>query len=356
MNTLSARYPQLLLNLPFVTLTELPTPLDRAEELGEQLGLDVLWIKRDDLSAPIYGGNKVRKLEYVFADAMAQGCDAVVTFGAVGSNHVLATSIYARQLGLGCYGVLTKQPMTPYIANTLRYHLSLGTHIVPTHYHGSLEAAEQIVAAHPTGPERVYSLTWGGSSWRGTVGFVNAAFELADQLKHAEAPDRIYVACGTMGTAVGLAIGLRLAQLPTEVVAVQVVPYPAVIETGMKELFAETISHLHAIDNEIPLLDDPMQNLTLRTEFLGDGYAERTPECIEAVDLINATEGLHLETTYTGKGLAALVADARSGKLKGKQVAFWNTYNSRPYPKAVATVDTSGLPAELQRYLEPGGG
>jgi len=144
--------------------------------------------------------------------------------------------------------------------------------------------------------------------------------------------------------------------LPTEVVAVQVVPYPAVIETGMKELFAETISHLHAIDNEIPLLDDPMQNLTLRTEFLGDGYAERTPECIEAVDLINATEGLHLETTYTGKGLAALVADARSGKLKGKQVAFWNTYNSRPYPKAVATVDTSGLPAELQRYLEPGGG
>ena len=148
-----------------------------------------------------------------------------------------------------------------------------------------------------------------------------------------------------------MAIGLRLAQLPTEVVAVQVVPYPAVVETGMKDLFTETIGHLHAIDNEIPLLDDPLKNLTLRTEFLGDGYAKRTPECIEAIDLIDKAEGLHLETTYTGKGLAALVADARSGALEGKQVAFWNTYNSRPYPADVANVDTSDLPEELQRYL-----
>lgn len=352
MNTLAARYPKLLLNLPFMTLTELPTPLDRAEELGEELGLETLWIKRDDLTALTYGGNKVRKLEYAFADAQARRCDSVVTFGAAGSNHVLATAIYAQQLGLTCYGVLTEQAVTPYVANTLRYHAKIGTKLVPADgYYGSEETADDIEKRHPTGANKVYRLTWGGSSWRGTVGFVNAAFELADQLKHAEAPDKIYVACGTMGTAVGLAIGLRLAQLPTEVIAVQVVPNPVTTEENLRKLFEETIGELHALDDEIPLLDNPLVNLTLRTEFLGSGYAIPTPECNEAVDLIDRTEGLHLETTYTGKGLAALVSDARSGALQGQQVAFWNTYNSRPYPRGLAKVDTSHLPDSLRQYL-----
>jgi len=353
MNTLAARYPKLLLNLPFLTLTDLPTPLDRAEDLGEKLGLDTLWIKRDDLSASIYGGNKVRKLEYLFADAHGRDCDAVVTFGAVGSNHVLATSIFARQLGLTCYGVLTDQPITPYVGDTLRYHAMVGTQLVlAAGYKDSAEAAEALKSAHPTGADKVYQMTWGGSSWRGTVGFVNAAFELADQLKHAEAPDKIYVACGTMGTAVGLAIGLRLAQLPTEVVAVKVVPDPVTTESNLCKLFEETIGELHAIDNEIPILDEPLSNLTLRTEFLGTGYAEPTPESTEAVDLMTRTEGLILETTYTGKGLAALIDDARSGRLEGKQATFWNTYNSRPHPGELAGVDTTRLPEALQRYLQ----
>lgn len=352
MNTLAARYPKLLLNLPFMTLTELPTPLDRAEELGERLGLATLWIKRDDVSAPIYGGNKVRKLEYVLADAKGRGCDGVLTFGAVGSNHVLATSIYARQVGLSCYGILTEQPVTPYVGDTLRYHATLGTRLATAAgYHGAQEAADTIESEHPGGPGRVYRVTWGGSSWRGTVGFVNAAFELADQLKHAEAPDKIYVACGTMGTAVGLAIGLRLAQLPTEVIAVQVVPEIVMNEANIRGLFEETIAELHAMDDEIPLLDEPMSNLTLRTGYLGAGYAEPTPECTEAIELMEQTERLHLESTYTGKGLAALVQDARSGSLQGQQVAFWNTYNSRPYPRAVRKVDASRIPDALHRYL-----
>ena len=352
MNTLAARYPKLLLNLPFMTLTDLPTPLDRAQELAGELGLDTLWIKRDDLSASLYGGNKVRKLEYLFADAQARDCDAVVTFGAAGSNHVLATAIFAQQLGMTCYGVLTEQPATPYVGETLRYHAAIGTRLIPAAgYKGSNEEFDAILGAHPTGADKVYRITWGGSSWRGTVGFVNAAFELADQLKHAEAPDLIYVACGTMGTAVGLAIGLRLAQLPTRIVAVKVVPDPVTTEANLRKLFTETIAELHAIDDEIPLLDEPLANLTLRTEYLGAGYAETTPECLEAIDIMARTEGLVLETTYTGKGLAALVDDARAGRLQGQQVAFWNTYNSRPHAAAVASADTSKLPDELQHYL-----
>lgn len=353
MNTLAARYPKLLLNLPFLTLTDLPTPLDRAEELGQQVGLDTLWIKRDDLSASLYGGNKVRKLEYLFAEAQAKDCDAVVTFGAVGSNHVLATAIFAQQLGMTCYGVLTEQVATPYVANTLRYHAAVGTKLIYAKgFTGSNDAAGEIEQAHPTGPDKVYRMTWGGSSWRGTVGFVNAAFELADQLRYAEAPDKIYVACGTMGTAVGLAIGLRLAQLPTEVVAVKVVPDPVTTEANISKLFDETIGELHKIDDEITLLEDPWANMTLRTEYLGDGYAERTPECVEAVELMSQSEGLQLETTYTGKAAAALIDDAGSGRLRGQQVAFWNTYNSRPYPGEIARVDPSRIPESLHPYLK----
>ena len=94
-----------------------------------------------------------------------------------------------------------------------------------------------------------------------------------------------------------------------------------------------------------------MANLNLRTEFLGAGYAERTPECIEAVELMQRTEGHKLETTYTGKGLAALIHDARAGLLDGKHVAFWNTYNSRPVPRDLDKVDTSQLSEELRQYL-----
>jgi 1-aminocyclopropane-1-carboxylate deaminase/D-cysteine desulfhydrase-like pyridoxal-dependent ACC family enzyme len=352
MNTLAARYPKLLLNLPFLTLAELPTPLDRADNLAAELGLDTVWIKRDDLSGMLYGGNKVRKLEYLFADALAQNCDSVMTFGAVGSNHVLATSLYAKQLGLECYGILTEQPKTQYTGDTLRWHLLNGTHLVPVHgWQETLDTADRIEREHGTGEHKTYRITWGGSSWRGTVGFVNAAFELADQLTHAQAPDKIYVACGTMGTAVGLALGLRLAQLPTVVEAIRVVPGRTVTEEHLCRLFDETIRKLNAIDDEIPLLEDPMANLNFRSEFLGDGYAERTPECVGAVELMGKTEGHRLETTYTGKGLAALIDDARSGRLKGQQVAFWNTYNSRPYPPALADVDTNALPDELRRYL-----
>lgn len=353
MNTLAARYPKLLLELPFLTLTSLPTPLDRAENLGEDLGLEALWIKRDDLTGQPYGGNKVRKLEYLLSEAGQRECDAVVTFGAIGSNHVLATAIYAQRLGLECYGVLTDQPVTPYVAQTLRYHAVIGTRLVHgKSYSGVLDAAEQIARDHATGPDKVFQVPWGGSSWRGTVGFVNAAFELADQLKHAEAPDRIYVACGTMGTAVGLALGLRIAQLPTEVVAVQVAPAPVTADTHMRRLFEETNRELHAIDDAIPLFDDPFANLTLRSEFLGAaGYAEPTPECREACALMEGTESLHLDTTYTGKGLAALIHDARAGKLTGQHALFWNTYNSHPYPKTLNKVDTSGLPEFVQPYL-----
>ena len=106
-------YPGLHGRVPHLQLANLPTPLDAADRMAAELGVRRLWIKRDDLSAKPYGGNKVRKLEHLLADALEKGCDAVLTYGAAGSNHALATSIYARRVGLDCYAVLTPQAPSP---------------------------------------------------------------------------------------------------------------------------------------------------------------------------------------------------------------------------------------------------
>jgi len=351
-HALIIRYPQLKAKLPYLQLTELPTPISRADQLGARLGLDSLMIKRDDESALLYGGNKVRKLEFVLADALDKGCDAVVTFGAVGSNHALATAIYATQLGLKVYVVLTDQPVTPNIANTLRYHAALGTTLVHAgSYQDTVAAYEHIIANHPTGAERVYKVAWGGSSWLGTTGFVAAAMELADQIPKGAAPDVIYAACGTMGTVAGLALGCRLSGLSARIQAVQVTPPAVYSENGFQKLFEATNAALHERDAALPLLENPLLNVDIYTDFYGDGYAIATPLAREAVALISETEGLKLETTYTGKALAALLEHARTGKLSGKKVLFWNTYNSRAYPDEITRASTEQLPESLQKYL-----
>jgi 1-aminocyclopropane-1-carboxylate deaminase/D-cysteine desulfhydrase-like pyridoxal-dependent ACC family enzyme len=353
MNQLASMFAGLKTSLPMLALTELPTRLDSAPQLGAELNLDRLSIKRDDLSAGLYGGNKVRKLDYLLADAVDKDCDSVVTFGAAGSNHALATAIYARQHGLKCYAVMTDQPMTPYVANTLRRHAQLGTVLIHAeNYHASIRAAERIETSHPKGPGHVYRIWWGGSSWLGATAFVNAALELSAQVGRADAPDRIYVACGTMGTVVGLAMGMRIAGFPTRVVAVQVVPRPVTSISNMEKLFLTTNRELHDRDNRFPVFDNPLSNIELRTEFLGDGYAIPTDECDEAVKLIKQSEGLNLETTYTGKALAALIRDARNGEIGGAATIFWNTYNSQPYPDGLEAISRDAVPEAFRHYLD----
>jgi len=350
-NILLSQFPGLQQSLPYLPLTTLPTPLDIAPNLAGHLGLDKLWIKRDDLSADIYGGNKVRKLEYLIADGLQTGCDALITFGAIGSNHALATSIFAQAQGLPCYAVLVDQAMTPNVSKTLKYHARIGTVLMHADtFRKAGQLADETIANHRSGPERMCLVPWGGSSWLGSVGFVNAALELASQLEPDEIPDKIYLASGSIGTSVGLALGLRLANLPTEIVAVRVVPAPA-NDDRFIYLFEETNRELHDRDRSFPIFDDAMANVETRREFLGSGYAEPTSESLEAVELISATEGLKLENTYTGKALAALVHDASTTDGAGMRAIFWNTYNGHAYPDDLDTIKPDALPEPFRRYL-----
>ena len=322
-------------------------------QLGAAIGAPALLTKRDDIAAPLYGGNKVRKLEYLLGDAVQRGCDAVVTFGAAGSNHALATAVYAKQSGLDCYAVLTDQVQTPWVANTLRWHALLGTHL--SHAPGYLEtqaAAEQLRTAHPSGPNRLYEVAWGGSSALGCLGFVDAAAELLAQLAAAGVAGnlRVYLPCGTMGSIAGLLVGLRMARVDATVVGVKVVPQNVVDATAVLKLATAVEALLPAGPTE--RAGDRDAHLEFRTEFAGDGYALPTAESLEAVAMARDLEGFKLDTTYSGKALACLIADARSGRLADCTPIFWQTWNSRPYPPGLKQTDLSHVPAAFQKFFQ----
>ena len=254
-----------------------------SSNLEADTGGPALWVKRDDLSAPVYGGNKIRKLEFLLADALQKNCGTVLTFGGLGSNHALATSIHCRQLGLECAAVLTPEPATEAVKRTLRYHLLLGTEIrVANRYADIRTVADMIIAER--GADQVYEVPFGGSSWLGTTGFVNAALELDAQIKAGllPSPDVIYLGLGTAGSVAGLALGLRLAGRRIQIQAVQVTPDSVQAESLCKRLYVETLGKLRALDASIPDIDPLFGAVTVRRDQLGEGYAIPTRAAQEA--------------------------------------------------------------------------
>ena len=347
--------PALARTLAYAPLGALPTPVERLSRLTARIGAD-LYIKRDDLSGIAYGGNKVRKLEFVLARAQADHHGAVITFGAVGSNHVLATAIYAERLTLGCSGILHPQPITRALpANLLRARSTNARvyHYTSPQARRMLKAREFLYWTVRTGRKPLV-IPLGGSSPLGVMGFVNAAFELKSQIDAGAlpAPDVLYVTLGTMGTAAGLALGLQLAGLETRIQAVRVVMPSVANEERYRDLYGGAFSIVADADPALAARASTSGgNITMRHDFFGREYALFTEAGMDAIRLMKETEGIGLDGTYTGKTLAALIADAKAGELKGKNVLFWNTYNSRDF-SASAAVDYHELPRDFHSYFE----
>lgn len=349
-------FPKLAEKLSWLPLANLPTPVEPMRKLAEELDEDDLFIKRDDLSGEVYGGNKVRKLEFLLAEARDREADAVMTFGTAGSNHCLATAVYARSLGMDAISILSPQTNSASIGRNLLmgYHVGAELH----HYHS--EPAAQRGAAWQTarrlgdGKKAPHIIRRGGSSPLGTVGFVNAGLELAEQIHAGELPkpDRLYVPMGTMGTAVGLALGLTAAGLSTKVIAVRVVDTQYGSEEGFNKLFDSTATMLNKLDENFPKLRWVDANVEFRHDQYGGKYALFTEAGIEAVTMLKSTEGIQLEGTYTGKAMAALIADSLAGNLEGRRILFWNTYNSRAFPEEALATGYERLPFPVQEYFE----
>lgn len=342
--------------LPRVELCDLPTPVESIAHLiadaGTPLSPEAATVKRDDLTNRTYGGNKVRKLELLLGQARAEERRAVITFGAYGSNHALATAVYARLLDLEPHVMLSPQAPGPFAAATLRAHAGLGTVLHPVE---GWDATREAVGVRRELTRRdgiePLVIPMGGTNALGAVAYVNAALELADQ---GVLPNVVYVAGGTLGTAVGLAVGFAALSESegageTRVVAVRVTPEQVAGDQVASTLAAETIALLRSLDPGFPELSADNLPFTLRHEFFEPGYGVPTPESREAVALA-ATGGISLETTYTGKAFFALLDDVRNGRLDltREQVLFWDTYHSGPMP-APGPVDA--LPEVLRDYI-----
>jgi len=343
------------LALPWVELATLPTPVESPPALSEAAGAKALWVKRDDVSGEPYGGNKVRKLEFLLGDAIAAGASDVITFGAAGSNHALATSIYGARLGLRVHTMLVPQPNARYVRRNLLAGLRCGADI--HHFtdapHALRGAAALRRRLRTTTGREPYVIPFGGTTPLSSVGFVSAGLELATQIEYRELPepDLVYVALGSMGTAAGLALGMRAAGLRTKLVGVPVVSYEMDSVEALLDLIRATQEVVRAADPSFPAFDWGQDDIEIARGFLGEEYARFTPEGMEAVRLAGAS-GLHLEGTYTGKTLSALLAHGREGRLGGRTVLFWNTYNSRDTTALIDRADVSRVPARARGYFE----
>jgi len=345
-------HPKLAAGLPRIALAQLPTPVERAAKLGRRVGLDGLHIKRDDRTSLVYGGGKARKLEFLLAAAKEAGAGAVITFGGVGSNHAVATALYAAQCGLRVLLHLAPQPggasLRDHILAAQRAGAEL--HFVP----GVAEAEAKALRrqARAAAGEAPFVIPAGGTSPLGNLSFVNAAFELAEQIAAGEmpAPDFLYVAMGTMGCAVGLAIGLAAAGLSTRLVAVRASSAQTSSEARFFAMAAETVAYARRLDPSFPDVRLGRGDVRIVADCLGAGYARPTTEGLRAIEMAREEEGWTLEPTYTGKALAALLRDARAlGEAKKKIVLFWNTHHA--HPLVTDGADPRRLPAGFGPYL-----
>ena len=339
------RFPDLGERIPWVHLCDLPTPVTRAEKLEAEAGTGPLFVKHDDRTATLYGGNKARKLEWLLGHARARGLERVVTFGGLGTNHGLATALYSVGLGLGCDLVLVDQPLDEKVRRRVRELVAAGATL---HYGrtvaGAAILALGILARHP----RSAIIPPGGSSPRGVLGFVDAGLELAEQVLQGDVPEpeRLYLALGTGGSAAGLALGLALGGLRTRVVGVLVTDLLPPGTRALHRLARRAAGLLARAGAPTGPLD---VDLEIEVGYAGPGYGHATPRAGAAIELAERLERLRLDGTYTGKALGALL---RREQGQNSVVLFWNTLASGE-PK-LPLPEIEALPRRFRRlFPEP---
>lgn len=328
-NPLFDALPELASKLPWLPLGEWPTPVVRLESPAGFEG--ELWVKRDDLSSPLYGGNKVRKLEYLLGDAHRQGARRLITTGVVGSHHCLATAVHGRRAGFPTSLILFPQPMTPHAVEMAALNRAWADEVREC----STFATQPFVEAALRWRRRAdnpYVIPGGGSNSVGTLGHVTAALELAGQVRTGALPrpDTITVAAGTLGTVAGLAIGAALTDLTDRIVAVRIVPSTVAnvwtlsrLVEGASRLLADAgaaVADARAVVDRVDLVDD----------YFGAGYGHPTEAGGRATSWFDG-RGLRLDPSYTAKTAAALLdrlAATSGGPGRTGAHLYWHTLSS----------------------------
>ncbi len=345
------RFPALVGRIPHRPYLDGPTAV---APLELPAGGGTLWIKRDDRSCPLYGGNKPRKLEFTLGAAVASRRRRLVTTGGLGTHHGLATTILAREAGIATTLVLVDQPITEAVRRSLHLFVAYGAEVVyGRHVPGAAAKVLGVLARSAFAGERPWLVPTGGSSPLGNLGFVSAALELAEQVAQGElpAPEEIYVAVGSGGTLAGLVLGLRLAGLASRVCGVLVTDILPPSPGRLARSARRSLALLRRADPTLPEVSVGNEDFVLCQRQVGPGYGAGTPAA-EAAVAWASERGLALETTYTGKCLGEVLERSGRGELRGGRVLFWNTHNGIDVEAGAPRPPTAeALPPAIKRRL-----
>jgi L-cysteate sulfo-lyase len=319
-----------LSRFPRLHFAHLPTPLEPMERISKALGGPNLWIKRDDCTGLSSGGNKTRKLEFLMADAVAQGADTIITQGATQSNHARQTCAAAAKLDLVCHILLEDRT---------GYHDEAYAHngnVLLDQLHGasiSLRPAdsdmnaemEQLAQQLRDDGKKPYIIPGGGSNEIGALGYVNAAFELTHQANERSLRiDHLVHATGSAGTQAGLVVGMEAMNTGIPVYGVSVRAPKQKQEENVHGLAQRTCEFM-GLSPQLVAREKVIAN----SDYVGDGYGLPTNSMVEAVKMLATYEGILLDPVYSGKGFAGLIDLVRQGHFKqGENVVFLHTGGS----------------------------
>jgi D-cysteine desulfhydrase len=359
-------YPNLIGKVPWTPiLTKIPSDVNELTELEKFLKLNdgKIYIKRDDKDHEIYGGNKLRKFEFIFGEIVKKKKKGVITLGGIGTNHGIACAIIAKQFGLKCHLFLSLQPLTWHVQRSLLLYDYFGAKL---HFTKIFELGILKSLLYRFFHPKYYLMSIGGSpllgigSPLGSIGFINAMCELKKQIdqKILPEPDVIFVAAGSTGTSAGLTAGCKLLGLKTKIMFVNVSRDIVVSPKALMNIANKAIKYLRKRDKSIPDIIVTEEDFTMIKGYLGSEYGIKTIRSQNAVDLIEKLEGkkrgFKLETTYTGKTAAAMLDFLAKKENKSKNVLFWNTYNSNDLDSFLreTNFDYKKLPKKFHTYYE----
>jgi len=327
-----------IFNFPRYRLITLPTPLEKTSNISKDLGIR-LYIKRDDVMELALGGNKVRKLEFILADALAKGCDTLITRGAFHSNHARLTAAAARKAGLDMYLVLTP-PGSPDLQGNILLNKLLGAKMVHVKDHTEADKVMQELADKLKAQgKKPYIIPAGGASPHGVLGYIYASLEIMQQLYTIEEKPRyIVLATGTGTTQAGLLLGLKLLGVDyVEVVGICVSMSSDETRNRVYKLIQDTINLLN-IDMKINYSD-----IIVYGDYLFGGYGEVTSEVVNSMKYAALKEGLILDPVYTAKAMYGLIDLVKRKYIeKGSTVVFLHT-GGTPIPFQLSKI--------IEKYL-----
>ncbi|MEP9198888.1 D-cysteine desulfhydrase [Enterobacter kobei] len=302
---------QNLTRFPRLEFIGAPTPLEYLPRFSDYVGRDI-FIKRDDVTPMAMGGNKLRKLEFLAADALREGADTLITAGAIQSNHVRQTAAVAAKLGLHCVALLENP-----IGTRAENYLTNGNRLLLDLFNVQVEMVDALTDPTAQLDElatrleaqgfRPYVIPVGGSNALGALGYVESALEIAQQCEGAVSLSSVVVASGSVGTHAGLAVGLE--QLMPEVELIGVTVSRSVADQKPK-----VVTLQQAVAEQLAL--KAKADILLWDDYFAPGYGTPNEEGMEAVKLLARLEGILLDPVYTGKAMAGLIDGITQKRFK----------------------------------------